>query len=416
MTCPRILLGILSVAVLGAPARAAQAAPNCETWNTEAFFETATVEDVTACLDAGSDVMARFDDVRRGDLNATPLHFAARSNTNPAVIQALIDAGADVEAQDDNDDVTPLHEAVFKSQEDLAVIQALLEAGADPNATTNRENLTPLHAANSAAVVHSLLAAGADLEAAARGGASPLYVAVGDENLEVIQALLEAGADPLNEIWRGEYRTPMELADFETLPGAVNREVLELLQAAMTTAGQDCNLWNTKRYFQAAIPESVTHCMEAGADPMARDNSGDTPLHLAVAFNANLEVLQALLDAGAELEARDRYGNTPLHSALSNTNPGVLQALVDAGADLEALDSDGNTPLHSALWMAVDQYNRFERSSYFTAVVQLLLDAGADLEATSGFFGTTAVQMASRLYRQGLPEAIFEAVVTAATK
>ena len=42
MTRTRILLGILSVAVMATPARAAQAAPDCEEWNTEAYFETAT--------------------------------------------------------------------------------------------------------------------------------------------------------------------------------------------------------------------------------------------------------------------------------------------------------------------------------------------------------------------------------------
>ena len=71
MTCTRIFLGILSVAVLATPARAAQAAPNCEEWNTQEFFETATVEDVTACL-----------------------FWAAYGNPNPVVIEALLAAGA----------------------------------------------------------------------------------------------------------------------------------------------------------------------------------------------------------------------------------------------------------------------------------------------------------------------------------
>ena len=41
MTCTRIILGILSVAVLSSPARAAQRAPNCEEWDTQEFFEAA---------------------------------------------------------------------------------------------------------------------------------------------------------------------------------------------------------------------------------------------------------------------------------------------------------------------------------------------------------------------------------------
>ena len=58
MTCTRIFLGILSVTVLATPARAAQATPSCEEWNTKEYFQTATVENVTACLDAGADPMA----------------------------------------------------------------------------------------------------------------------------------------------------------------------------------------------------------------------------------------------------------------------------------------------------------------------------------------------------------------------
>ena len=64
MTCTRIFLGILSLAVLATLALAAQEqpAPSCEQWNTKAFFQTATVEAVTACLAAGADVAARDED------------------------------------------------------------------------------------------------------------------------------------------------------------------------------------------------------------------------------------------------------------------------------------------------------------------------------------------------------------------
>ena len=53
MTCKRSLLGGVCLGLLAAAAVAAQAAPGCEAWNTNAYFETATVEDVTACLEAG---------------------------------------------------------------------------------------------------------------------------------------------------------------------------------------------------------------------------------------------------------------------------------------------------------------------------------------------------------------------------
>ena len=59
----------------------------CEEWNTQEFFETATVESVTACLAAGADVAAR-DDQR-----ATPLHWAAGSSQDVSGPSVLLGPG-----------------------------------------------------------------------------------------------------------------------------------------------------------------------------------------------------------------------------------------------------------------------------------------------------------------------------------
>ena len=102
----------------GAPARA-----DCEAWNTEEFFETATVEDVTACLAAGTDVAAR-DDTRH-----TPLHWAAWSAENPAVLEPLLSAGADLAARNENGFTPALLAA--RHNGNAAVVQLLVAAEAD---------------------------------------------------------------------------------------------------------------------------------------------------------------------------------------------------------------------------------------------------------------------------------------------
>ena len=110
--------------------------------------------------------------------------------------------------------------------------------------------------------------------------------------------------------------------------------------------------------------------LAAGADPMARDEIGFTPLHFAAATNANPAVIEALLAAGADLEARSRFGRMPLHNAAENNeNPAVLEALLAAGADLEAQWGLG-TSLHMAAGFSENP-----------AVLEILLAAGADLEA-----------------------------------
>ena len=78
--------------VAGLPLPAAAAEKSCKDWNTAKFFETATVDEVRACLNAGRDT----SEVDRKGLTA--LHRAARDTSDPAVIEALLDAGANARA------------------------------------------------------------------------------------------------------------------------------------------------------------------------------------------------------------------------------------------------------------------------------------------------------------------------------
>lgn len=64
----------------------------------------------------------------RGQLGATPLHYAAL-NVDPGPLRALLAAGADPNARD-AEGRTPLHMAAFATR--TAHAQELLRAGADP--------------------------------------------------------------------------------------------------------------------------------------------------------------------------------------------------------------------------------------------------------------------------------------------
>ena len=54
--------------------------------------------------------------------------------------------------------------------------------------------------------------------------------------------------------------------------------------------------------------------------------------------------VQAELDAGADVMARDQYGSTPLHEAAGNGSAKGIQALLDAGADPKMKDGLNKEP------------------------------------------------------------------------
>ena len=123
---------------------AAQPVVDCKKWNTKKFFRKATVEDVTACVTAGADLGAR-DGGKWSDCNkCTPLHRAAQHNENPAVIETLLKAGADLKARNDEGE-TPLHYAAGHNK-NPEVVKVLIDAGAALTAW-NKEGKTPLKVA-----------------------------------------------------------------------------------------------------------------------------------------------------------------------------------------------------------------------------------------------------------------------------
>ena len=311
--------------------------PECEPWNTEAYFRAATVESVTACLGDGNDPNARDKWKHR------PLHWAAAVNENLAAIEALLAAGADPEARNENGR-TPLHGAA-RNNENPDVIEALLKAGADLEARDDDKD-TPLHWAamynENPAVIEVLLAAGADPEARSENGRTPLHeAAMYNENPAVIEALLHAGADlearsslqnrPLH--WAAMYNENPAVIEALLLAGADLEARSSLQNRPLHWAAR----WNDN-------PAVIEALLLAGADPRAQNDDKDTPLHKAAMYNENPAVIEALLLAGADPRARNDDKKTPLQEAGNNKNPAVRRVLLSAGqgGGLVGLDT-GNT-------------------------------------------------------------------------
>ena len=81
-----------------------------------------------------------------------------------------------------------------------------------------------------------------------------------------------------------------------------------------------------------------------GADVRARDENGQTPLHVAAFYGGEARVV-LFLDHGAEIDARDATGRTPLHCAAGLGRLEEATSLVSRGADVSLLDHEGRTPL-----------------------------------------------------------------------
>lgn len=101
-----------------------------------------------ALIQAGADVnaVAHYG-------HQMPIHLAAWQNENPEVMEALIKGGADVEARNGGGD-TALHLAVWLNP---PVVEALLDGGADIRARTS-SGRTPLDLAEDPFVVALLRA------------------------------------------------------------------------------------------------------------------------------------------------------------------------------------------------------------------------------------------------------------------
>ena len=123
--------------------------------------------------------------------------------------------------------------------------------------------------------------------------------------------------------------------------------------------------------------------LDAGGDPNERDTSGLTLLHIA-ARNDDEAVTHLLLAADNDPTTKDNIGWTPLHVAAIANNLAVTQALLAAGADPNAKGNNGSIPLHHAA-----------RGNENAAVTKVLLAAGADRNAENND-GETPVQWAVR--------------------
>jgi ankyrin repeat protein len=261
------------------------------------------------------------------DHGRTPLHHAAAQGRGE-VVSILLDAGADIDAREE-DGETPLHYAAWRNQ--LEVGRLLIERDTDLEAR-NHWGRTPLlivgRETGNADMARLLIDAGADVNARDRYNASSLDLAAWRGFADLVDLLLDNGAE---------------------LPPANSQD------------GQFVAMFAADK----GLVRLFNLCVDAGVDLGLRTESDGSLLH-AASQGGSADVVTRLLEAGFDPNERDRYGRTPLHYAAEMGREAAAKILLDGGADIDARSSSGETAFNTAQWV-----ERAEMAAFLAA-------AGAD--------------------------------------
>ena len=280
---------------------------------------------------------------RAGD-GKTPLHYA----TDPAVMDWLLERGADLEARDLDHESTPLQWQLGAQKLDVA--RELVERGAavDIFAAVILGDLAMVERAldeQPEAIRARVNSAGYELAPKADGSHQYVYT-FNAANLSPHQAALEYGHDEIFALLTA--RSPID-AQLLAHCAAGAEDAARQIVAANPGIVAQVSAADSRQLIYAAWSNQieVARLMASlGFDLHVIDDDRMTPLH-AAAFHGFVEVIQALLEADEEppLDWLNGYGGTPLATCLYGKRhgwrgdgdyPASIKLLVDAGSEARA--------------------------------------------------------------------------------
>ncbi|HVK16359.1 MAG TPA: ankyrin repeat domain-containing protein [Fimbriiglobus sp.] len=207
-----------------------------------------------------------------------------------------------------------------------------------------------------------------------------LSEAVSSGDVEVVRALLDAGAD-IRYVLPHNYTVMIDAMHGRSIED--DEQLIPLLRL-LVERGADLNAISS--YGESALRvayrvgrfDAVGLLLDSGADPAQLEWS---PLHRAVALGS-AEDVRAQIEAGADLSSRDWWERTPWLLSLQTGDIAKAEALLAAGATLTDRGRCGKTPLI------------YPVGSRQPAMVKWLLDRGVDPNETDDFGGTALIEAA----------------------
>jgi ankyrin repeat protein len=319
------------------------------------------------------------DEVTATNANGTtPLMLAAAAGKADAV-KLLIDRGADVNARDATHGQTALMFAAAMGR--LDAVNVLMQRKADPNLATKVSPIITMAERYKAQTQgkgnRGITSEGGRSDVRAMGGMTALMFAAREGHLDVVRALVAAGAD-VNKVNESDNLSVLTLA-------IVNGRL-----------------------------DIARFLLDSGADPNLASKSGLTPLYATVDAQwpertwyppANvteekttyLELLKALLDKGAEPNARlgrkqwyrtfhgdwvDPAGATAFWLAAKANDVAAMKVLIAGGANPSIPSAKGVSPLQVAAGFGLEpQVTNFVPDARLAAVKYLVEECGADVNA-----------------------------------
>lgn len=352
------------------------------------------------------------------------------------VIEALLSAGANVDDSGPKDGPTPLH-TVVKCSRDLdgddvsKAIALLIERGACVT-TENPDGESVLTAAFAAGVESSIIdsviipAAGENAAATDGKGDNPLFLAVGMELLDTLQALVDAGCDIM--VKNGDGKTILTYVLGSKLSSSSKADIVAKIVELGGSKIIECSddIGDLPLHVALASEDTKDLAVEVLL-PLAEDSvnaitkNGRSPLWLACK-RGDLEIAEALLSKGAKVnEASEKDGTTPLQIAIASSNADITSLLISNGADADIKDKAGRSCLEIAFKAkAVEVVDSLLGAGANPDIVidgvslvslavqngssqtlQSLIDNGADLDVASED-GSTALFCAFKLGKKGI--------------